>query len=134
MGSVCVAAVVVTRNRRTLLQQCLHALLRQSIPADIWIIDNASTDGTEEAVSALANSRVIYRNTGENLGGAGGFSFGIRAAATQPYELLWLMDDDTIPEPSALEYLLYAHERLRVQKSRPTARNSAAAVRRCAPG
>ena len=113
MGSASVAAVVVTRNRRELLLQCLHALLRQSIPADIWVIDNASTDGTAEAVAALANSRVIYRGTGENLGGAGGFSFGIRAAAAQPYELLWLMDDDTIPEPTALERLLHAHERLR---------------------
>ena len=113
MGSASVAAVVVTLNRRELLLQCLHALLRQSIPADIWVIDNASTDGTAEAVAALANSRVIYRGTGENLGGAGGFSFGIRAAATQPYELLWLMDDDTIPEPTALERLLHAHERLR---------------------
>ena len=113
MGSARVAAVVVTRNRRELLLQCLHAMLRQSIPADIWVIDNASTDGTAEAVAALANSRVIYRGTGENLGGAGGFSFGIRAAAAQPYELLWLMDDDTIPEPTALERLLHAHERLR---------------------
>ena len=64
MGSASVAAVVVTRNRRELLLQCLHALLRQSIPADIWVIDNASTDGTAEAVAALANSRVIYRGTG----------------------------------------------------------------------
>lgn len=111
MDSVRVAAVVVTHNRCEVLLQCLHALARQSVTADIWVIDNASTDGTAAAVAALENSRLTYRSTGKNLGGAGGFAFGIRAAAAQPYDLLWLMDDDTIPEPTALEALLRVHER-----------------------
>jgi len=44
-----IAAVVVTYNRKQLLGECLNALLVQSYPLDaIYIIDNASTDGTPE--------------------------------------------------------------------------------------
>ena len=47
-----VAAVVVTYNRLPLLQQCLAALKAQTVPpAAVWVIDNASTDGTREAVT-----------------------------------------------------------------------------------
>lgn len=45
------AAVVVTCNRRELLKQCITHLLGQAgASCDIFIIDNASTDGTEEMV------------------------------------------------------------------------------------
>ena len=44
-----VCAVVVTYNRKALLLECVQAILRQSYPIEkIVIIDNASTDQTEE--------------------------------------------------------------------------------------
>lgn len=109
-----VAAVVVTYNRLPLLRQCLAALTAQTIqPAAIWVIDNASTDGTGQAVEQMQLPQLVYRNTGRNLGGAGGFAFGTREAAQAGYDALWLMDDDTIPEPQALEALLQADKELR---------------------
>lgn len=108
-----VAAVVVTYNRLPLLRQCLQALAEQSVPlAAIWVIDNASTDGTGVAVQAMQLPELVYRNTGRNLGGAGGFAYGTREAASAGYDALWLMDDDTIPESRALEKLLQADEKL----------------------
>ncbi len=108
-----VAAVVVTYNRLALLRQCLAALQVQTVaPAAVFVIDNASTDGTGEAVRAMAWPQLIYRNTGSNLGGAGGFAYGVREAALAGYDALWLMDDDTLPQPQALEALLQADEAL----------------------
>ncbi len=108
-----VAAVVVTYNRLPLLRQCLQALAAQTVPLSaIWVIDNASTDGTEQAVRGMNLPNLIYRNTGRNLGGAGGFAYGTREAALAGYDALWLMDDDTIPEPAALEMLLQADREL----------------------
>lgn len=102
-----IAAVVVTYNRKELLCRCLQALHAQQVPElDLLVFDNASTDGTEEAVRSLGLPRLQYRNTGRNLGGAGGFSYGVQAAAQAGYQYLWLMDDDTIPEPGALKALL----------------------------
>jgi len=111
-----VAAVVVTYNRLPLLRQCLQALAAQTVPlAAVWVIDNASTDGTGEAVGKMKLPGLVYRNTGRNLGGAGGFAYGTREAACQGYDALWLMDDDTIPEPGALEQLLEADSALQGQ-------------------
>nr|WP_317398875.1 glycosyltransferase family 2 protein [uncultured Gemmiger sp.] len=111
-----IAAVVVTYNRKELLCRCLQALEAQQEPnLDILVFDNASTDGTEAAVRGLGLPQVRYRNTGRNLGGAGGFSYGIREAVQAGYQYLWIMDDDTLPEPGALKALLQADKTLRGQ-------------------
>lgn len=108
-----VAAVVVTYNRLPLLQQCLRALAAQSVHLEaIWLIDNASTDGTQTAVQAMHLENLVYRNTGKNLGGAGGFAYGVKKAAMAGYDALWLMDDDTIPEREALQNLLECDRKL----------------------
>ncbi len=110
-----IVAVVVTYNRKELLRENLEALLGQSFDQfDIMVIDNASTDGTYEYISDLAKNygKVKYYNTGENLGGAGGFSYGIKKACEKGYDRVWIMDDDTIPQTSALEELMKADKLL----------------------
>ena len=104
------AAIVVTYNRLAQLQRCMEQIGAQTVPCDILIIDNASTDGTEFwAKEAAANSdRIFYCNTGENLGGAGGFHFGMKEAYRLGYDYFWLMDDDCFPESDALEELFCA--------------------------
>ena len=104
-----VAAIVVTYNRKVILQQCLDKLQNQTIPLDIIVVDNASTDGTEELFKTHATN-IFYYNTGSNLGGAGGFNFGVRKGVEAGYRYLWLMDDDTFPTPTALKNLLSADE------------------------
>ena len=105
-----VAAVVVTYNRLELLKECLEKLLSQTSPCDVLIVDNASSDGTEAYIkTAYAdNARIQYRNTGANIGGAGGFNFGMRWAVEAGYEFVWVMDDDCMPREDALEKLLDA--------------------------
>ena len=108
------AAVVVTYNRAEMLKQCLTALEHQTTPCDILVVDNASTDDTENAVKAAMqkNRAIQYRNTGANIGGAGGFNFGMRWAVEAGYSYVWVMDDDCFPEPDALETLLRADDAL----------------------
>lgn len=110
-------AVVVTYNRLALLEQCLDALAAQTRPVDrVLVVDNASTDGTGEWLAArtasdqlsLFESPLSVLSLGANLGGAGGFAAGMQAAYDGGADWLWLMDDDTIPMPSALEELLVA--------------------------
>lgn len=109
-----IAAVIVTYNRKELLFQCIDCLEKQAVNGlDILIIDNASTDGTGDDLKPAADAgRIIYINTGENLGGAGGFSFGIERASELGYEYIWLMDDDTLAHPDTLEKLLKADRQL----------------------
>ena len=109
-----IAAVVVTFNRKEYLVKNIEALLAQvNAPMDILIIDNASTDGTEETIRHYMDAgQIHYENTGENLGGAGGFNFGIRRAYEAGYDAIWIMDDDTYPHPDALEKFLQADKDL----------------------
>ena len=110
-----IAAVVVTYNRKELLKENIVSLLNQTYKDfDIMIIDNASTDGTYDYIKDLVdtNSSIIYENTGDNLGGAGGFNVGIKKACLKGYERVWIMDDDTIPNNDALEELLNADREL----------------------
>lgn len=105
-------AVVVTYNRKKLLRQNIEKLLDQTTPCDIYIVDNASSDGTKEMVAGFADERIHYFNTGSNLGGAGGFEFGTRVGVQDGYKYVWLMDDDTLPEKNALAELYKADKKL----------------------
>lgn len=110
-----VAGIVVTYNRKELLLENIEALLKQT-RADcltIIVIDNNSTDGTRASLEKYVESkRIIYVNTGENLGGAGGFHYGIRYAAEHDFDYIWVMDDDCIPTETALESFFNASKKL----------------------
>lgn len=108
-----IAAVVTTYNRLPLLKENIESLLSQSFSKlDIIIVNNNSTDGTEEYVLSLNNDKIKYYNTGANLGGAGGFAFGVKKALELGYDYAWLMDDDTIPDNTALEFLIKSAQHL----------------------
>lgn len=110
-----IAAVVVTYNRKVLLIECIDHLLNQTFDAfDILIIDNHSTDQTKDAIEHyLENPRITYKDTGSNLGGAGGFQYGIKEAYNLQYDYVWTMDDDCMPKPDALQKLVEANEELK---------------------
>jgi GT2 family glycosyltransferase len=110
VSAATVCAVVVTRDRRALLRECLSALQGQTRPPDdILVVDNASSDGTSEMLAADF-PEVRVRRLDTNEGGAGGFHEGMRDAYEGEFEWLWVMDDDTIPTPTALEQLLDARD------------------------
>lgn len=103
-----VVAVVVTYNRRDLLVEALTAVLGQSrVPDLVMVVDNASTDGTADMVRSRFPS-VRLATAQRNTGGAGGFAYGLALALADAADLVWLMDDDTVPEPGALAALLDA--------------------------
>ena len=77
--------------------------------------------------------RIIYKDTGSNLGGAGGFSYGIREAVELGYEYIWIMDDDCIPEPEALKELFAAAEKLEKENAKASVKSRAKADHRIRP-
>lgn len=101
-----VAAVVTTFNRLELLKENIHALLSQTVDCDIIIVNNASNDGTKAYLDSLNNEHIVIIHMPTNMGGAGGFSIGVKKGEELGYDFLWLMDDDSIPKHDALESLM----------------------------
>ena len=107
-----VVAIVVTYNRKDLLKKCVEKLQKQTVSLDVLVVDNASTDGTQELFTNSDDS-LKYFNTGSNLGGAGGFSFGIKKAVELGYDYLWILDDDTMPTTTALKEFMNKDKELK---------------------
>ncbi|WP_323090083.1 glycosyltransferase family 2 protein [Allobaculum sp. JKK-2023] len=113
-----VNAVVVTYNRKKLLEECINALLNQTYRVNkIIIIDNSSNDGTKELLaSKFRKPQIKVISLKKNTGGAGGFYYGTKVAL-EGCDWIWEMDDDTIPSSNALEELLKAKDKIKTEVS-----------------
>lgn len=102
-----VVAVVVTFNRLGLLQRLLQRLGTIEGLDEILVVNNASTDGTTDWLGTSDQpAHIHHRTLATNTGGAGGFHAGLEWAIGRDADLVWLMDDDGIPEPDCLATLL----------------------------
>lgn len=110
-----VACIIVTYNRKEYLKRCLKAVDGQTFkPQAVYIIDNASTDGTIDSVkewgfyNCKRNGTVYkYVLNKKNEGGAGGFNLGMKTAFTDAcYDGFWVMDDDGEPDRECLKELV----------------------------
>lgn len=109
-----IVAVVVTFNRLGLLQRLVARLAEQPALAEVLVVDNASTDGTGAWLASYdgPGPHVVPIPLAHNSGGAGGFHVGLDLAVERGADLVWLMDDDGLPDPDCLDRLLERHGEL----------------------
>lgn len=104
-----IATIIVTWNNLPdicLLLEDLTQLNLQNIQLDIYIVDNGSTDGTQAYIEQSNFPNVKVLQTGSNLGGSGGFSYGLQKLSQLEYDYLWLLDSDVRLDPLALPPLV----------------------------
>jgi N-acetylglucosaminyl-diphospho-decaprenol L-rhamnosyltransferase len=98
--------IIVTFNSRDQIHACLESLVAQppAIDHEIVVVDNASTDGTPDAVrQRWPGVRVI--EAGENAGFSKANNLGIRQTFG---ELVLLLNPDTVAAPGAIAQLVEA--------------------------
>lgn len=106
-----ILVIIVTWNKKQYVLNLLASLAKLDYPSqrlDILVIDNASCDGTAEAIAATYPQVKILRNQ-DNLGGTGGFNTGLQWAFEQPpknYQYFWLLDNDVLVHHRALTELV----------------------------
>ncbi|WP_022881576.1 glycosyltransferase family 2 protein [Gryllotalpicola ginsengisoli] len=102
-----VTAILVVRSGSTHVQRTLDSLAAQTRrPDSVVVIDVASTGDADPAISAFRPTQ--YLATKEKLSFAAATAAAVRAIEppSSEGEWLWLLAQDTAPEPAALEHLL----------------------------
>ncbi len=110
------AVIVVTWNVRELVLDALRTvhddLQTSGLRSQVWVVDNASSDGTVEAV-CLAFPQVQAIRCDENLGFAAGNNVALRALGFQDEpspnpngpRAVFLLNPDTLTQPGAIRAL-----------------------------
>jgi GT2 family glycosyltransferase len=102
VASPLISCIVVNWNRRELLRACLASLARQEYPNfEVIVVDNGSTDGSEEVVTEVSASFRLIRNTA-NRGFCAANNQGIAAAHG---EFVALLNNDAEAGPQFLSAL-----------------------------
>ncbi|HSP75120.1 MAG TPA: glycosyltransferase, partial [Cryobacterium sp.] len=102
-----VTAILVARNGAKHLERTLEALSRQTRQPDVVItVDCGSTDNTAELLAAYAPTHFISADAGLSFGAAIAAAVRVIAPAESDREMLWLLAQDSAPEPGALAALL----------------------------
>ena len=93
-----VSVILPTYNRKNLVGKAIQSVLEQNYRnLELIIIDDASTDGTEEIIKEFKDARILYLRNPVNRGGGAARNTGIKVAkgsfiAFQDSDDLWLPD------------------------------------------
>jgi len=99
--------VTVTYNSGQVIDGFMASMLRQTYSNFVlYVVDNASSDGTLEQVARYKDSRISLVINQKNLGFAEGNNHGTDAALTSGCELVLFINNDTEFEPCLLEKLV----------------------------
>jgi GT2 family glycosyltransferase len=107
-----VAAIIVSRNTKDATLRCVRSVLSQDVAtADITVlvVDNASTDGTADAVRAESGSRVAVLANERNVGFGAACNAGARAAPGAAW--LLFLNADVVLDRDVVATLLAAAAR-----------------------
>lgn len=108
-----VTVVTVTYGKRwSYLQQVLARLADLPVVRHIIVVDNASQDAVASRVAAESfKDKVSVVDMGENAGSAKGYKQGLQAALSDSgAQFIYMLDDDNLPAPDALDLLLEAFD------------------------
>lgn len=98
-----VSVVLPTYNRADVLKKSIDSVLAQTYPElELIVVDDGSTDGTEELVRGISDERIRYFSTKLNRGAAAARNYGI-AHASPETEFLAFEDSDDLWHRDKLE-------------------------------
>ncbi|MFH1754966.1 MAG: glycosyltransferase family 2 protein, partial [Candidatus Latescibacterota bacterium] len=104
-----IAVIVLSWNGKDLTLACLESLLASHYsPLTVYLVDNASTDGSADAVRAAYGGRIRMIENAKNLGFAGGNNIGIRQALDDGADYVLLLNNDTTVAPDMISHMARA--------------------------
>ena len=104
-----VSFIIVSWNQWEVLRRCLSSVLasKTAVPLEIIVVDNGSMDGTAEALrTGFPSVRCVRLDT--NRGFAAANNRGVEVGTAN---LLFLLNNDTVVDPTAVDALVDAARR-----------------------
>ena len=99
--------IIPNFNGADFIADCLRSLEQQSIPLNIVVVENGSSDGSVELIESKF-PKVTLLQQPKNLGFAGGVNVGIRHALENGAEFILLLNNDSVAEENWAEKLITA--------------------------
>ncbi len=105
------SVVITTYNRLSLLQRAIKSVLEQTIPCELIVADDSSSDGTQAYIQQLRSTlgttdeRLIYHRNDSNLGHAATVNAGVKASSG---DWIKFLDDDDYLAPNCVEEMTKA--------------------------
>lgn len=101
-----IGIVICNYNKKHFILPCIESVFNSSMnDFDVYVVDNASTDGSADAIEAAYGGRVTLIRNEENLGGSGGFNTGLAAARQRGYAYYMCVDNDIVMDEHNIENL-----------------------------
>ena len=110
---ISVAVVTPVYNRREITLQCLRSLARANsagLDVHVVVVDDASTDGTADAIASEFPNVEVVQGTGD-LWFTEGTNVGVRAALRRDPKYVLMMNDDQVFDSEFLQYLVDTAEK-----------------------
>lgn len=98
--------IIVTYNGMQWIERCVSSIADSSIPADIFVVDNGSTDGTVDYLKGRADVELLCNTENSGFGAAN--NIGLRKALADGYDFAYLLNQDAWLEADTLEKLIAA--------------------------
>lgn len=109
MNEISLLIIVVTYNGMKWLDKCLSSVVNSSIDADLFIVDNGSTDGSIEFIQQnYPKARLIMSK--ENLGFGKANNLGLQYAIDNNYDFVYLLNQDAWVEDDTFEKMIAIQE------------------------
>lgn len=105
-----ILTIVVTYNGMKWMDRCLGSLSVSTMPSDVMVIDNGSTDGTPEYIFEYF-PEVMLHKANDNLGFGRANNVGLRYALEKGYEYVYLLNQDAWIMPDTFRILVDAMEK-----------------------
>lgn len=103
-----VLVIIVTYNAMNWAKRCFESLRNSNVPVDTLVIDNGSTDGTQEFIrTSYPEVQFIQNHT--NLGFGKANNIGLQKVLDENYDFAYLLNQDAWILPDTLEKLINAY-------------------------
>lgn len=101
-----IGVVICNFNKKDFVIESVKSVQEsQGVDPDIFVVDNASADGSVAALKSLYGDSITVLENSENLGGSGGFNTGLRKVRDEGYKYFFCLDDDAQVDEGALKVL-----------------------------